>query len=223
MKKKLIVLLMFIPLLFSNCDGGDPALDTNDKGVIIYMDYGNLEIPKSSISEVLEFDQEFVEVNEMENVFAITGKKEGLTTLRVKDEKERKKDILVSVRLGININRWYFEGHFVDIDCLDPLIYNEIMADLDNHTIQGWASGNESSVIFNATNTFKLECCSGDNVQTLKGTYSYDLSNLILTITSGETMACRFSIVEELPMSWNAILTHDLTESYKLRFQSCVS
>lgn len=224
MKKKLIVLLMFIPMLFSNCDDSNQVPDVYNESVKVYMDYGSIEISKSSISKILDFDGEIIEVVDNENVFVITGKKEGPTLLQVSDAKGRKKSIRVSVFLALKVNRWSFDKYLIDIDCTDSNVRDEIMADLENHIIQCRASGqNPSSIIFKAANIFDLAMYSGDDMQTLKGTYSYDLTNLILSNSSGEVMTCLFSIDEELPMSWNATLIHDLTDSYKAMYPDMVN
>lgn len=224
MKNLWIILLMFTPLLFSNCDGSDQVPDTSDESVTVYMDYGSIEISKSSISKILDFDGEIIEVVDNENVFVITGKKEGSTLLQVSDAKGRKKSIHVSVFLALKVNRWSFDKYLIDIDCTDSNVRDEILADLENHIIQCRASGqNPSSIIFKVSNIFDLVMCSGSDIQTLKGTYSYDLTNLTLSYSSGEVMTCIFSIDEELPMSWNATMVHDLTDNYKVMYPDKVN
>lgn len=215
---------MFIPLLFSNCDGGDQVPDTNNESVAVYMDYGRIEIPKSSISKVLDFDEEIIEVVEEENVFAITGKKEGSTVLQANDSRGKRKSIHVSVFLALKVNRWSFDKYSVDIDCTDSGTRDNIMADLENHILQCRESGkNPSSILLKSANVFEMKVYTDNEFQTLKGTYTYDLANLVLTINTGETMTCRFSIIEELPMSWDAILTHDMTEKYKAMYPDKVN
>lgn len=91
MKKKLIVLLMFIPLLFSNCDDSNQVPDVYNESVKVYMDYGSIEISKSNISKILDFDEEIIDVVEEDNVFVIKGKKEGSTLLQASDIKGMKK------------------------------------------------------------------------------------------------------------------------------------
>lgn len=219
MKKKWIILFMLVPLLFSNCDGSSEVPDADKESIKVYMDYSSLDILKSSISEILEFDTEFIEVDEKANAFVITGKKEGSTTLLCKDGKGKKKMILVSIRLVLNINRWSFDDYSADIVCSDPKIHDEIMVDLENYIFQCRKSGKTpSTILLKPTKKFELKRHSGDNVQVLEGTYSYDLSNLFLAINSGQKMTCMFSVVEELPMSWDATLIHDLTESYKIKY-----
>lgn len=147
---------MFTPLLFSNCDGSDQVPDTNDESVTVYMDYGSIEISKSSISKIIDFDGEIIEVVDNENVFVITGKKEGSTLLQVSDAKGRKKSIRVSVFLALKVNRWSFDKYLIDIDCTDSNVRDEILADLENHIIQCRASGqNPSSIIFKVSNIFQ--------------------------------------------------------------------
>ena len=83
----------------------------------------------------------------------------------------------------------------------------------------------------NGNNFIKTMLNVGKKFDTLKvvndqigtPTYTYDLANLVLTINTGETMTCRFSIIEELPMSWDAILTHDMTEKYKAMYPDKVN
>lgn len=224
MKNLCIALSMLAPFLFSNCDGSDQEPNTNSESVKVYMDYGRIEIPKSSISKVLDFDEEIIEVIEEENVFAITGKKEGSTVLQANDTRGKKKLIHVSVFLVLNVNRWSFDKYSVDIDCADSGIRDKIITDLKSHIFQCRESGeNPSSVLFKSANTFDMKVYAGDEFQTLKGTYTYDLTNLVLTTSTDETMTCRFSVVEELPMSWDATLTHDLTESYKALYPDKVN
>lgn len=224
MKKKLIVLLMFIPLLFSNCDDSDQAPDVSDESVKVYMDYGSIEISKSNISKILDFDEEIIDVVEEDNVFVIKGKKEGSTLLQASDIKGMKKKIHVSVFLVLNVNRWSFDNYSVDIDCADPGLRENIMADLGNHIVQCRESGNNlSSIIFISPNIFDMEMYAGGDSHLLNGYYKYDLTNLFLSISSEKIMTCRFSDIEELPMSWNATLTHDLTESYKAMYPGKVN
>lgn len=215
---------MFIPLLFSNCDDSNQVPDVSNESVKVYMNYGSIEISKSNISKILDFDEEIIDVVEEDNVFIIKGKKEGSTLLQVNDIKGSKKMIHVSVFLVLNVNRWSFDNYSVDIDCADPGLWENIMADLGNHIVQCRESGNNlSSIMFKSPNIFDMEVYAGGNSYSMNGNYNYDLTNIILSIGSEKVMTCRFSGIEELPMSWNATLTHDLTESYKAMYPGKVN